>query len=90
MIGTQELIVIFLLVLLLFGGKKIPEIARGLGKGLREFRKARDEIHEAIEAEAAKEETVEPAPSPPVQSPAENKAIPAPPHNDSPAPPREA
>ena len=51
MVGYQELIVIFLLVLLLFGGRKIPEIARGLGKGIREFRKAKDDIRDAIERE---------------------------------------
>lgn len=51
-IGYPELIVIFLIVLLLFGGKKIPEIARGLGKGIKEFRKARDDIRDAIETEA--------------------------------------
>ena len=51
MIGTQELIVIFLIVLLLFGGSKIPELARGLGKGIREFKKAKDDIRDAIEKE---------------------------------------
>ena len=40
MIGTAELIVILCIVLLLFGGKKLPEIARSLGKGIREFKKA--------------------------------------------------
>lgn len=40
MIGTGELIVILCLVLLLFGGKKLPEFARNLGKGIREFKKA--------------------------------------------------
>ncbi len=44
--GPYELIIILLIILLLFGGRKIPEIARGLGKGLREFRKARDEVME--------------------------------------------
>jgi len=48
-LGTTELIIIFMVVLLLFGGKKIPEIARGLGKGMREFRKAKDDLHSAIE-----------------------------------------
>lgn len=52
-VGMQELIIIFLIVLLLFGGKKIPEIARGLGKAMREFRKARDDIHDAIEDDDA-------------------------------------
>ncbi|OPZ99057.1 MAG: Sec-independent protein translocase protein TatAy [Bacteroidetes bacterium ADurb.Bin408] len=40
MIGTQEIIVIFLIVLLLFGGRKIPELMRGLGRGLKEFKDA--------------------------------------------------
>ena len=43
-ISGQEIFVIFLVVLLLFGAKKIPEIAKGLGKGLREFKKATDDI----------------------------------------------
>ncbi len=37
-IGPMELILIFLVVVLLFGGKKIPEIAKGLGKGIRDFK----------------------------------------------------
>lgn len=39
-IGLQELFVILIVVLILFGGKKLPELARGLGQGLREFKKA--------------------------------------------------
>ncbi len=42
------MIVIFLVVLLLFGGKKLPELARGLGKGLREFKDASDGIKREI------------------------------------------
>lgn len=37
--GPTEIIIVLLLVLLLFGGKKLPELARGLGKGLRSFKK---------------------------------------------------
>ncbi len=37
-LGMPELIVIFLVILLLFGGKRLPEIAKGLGKGIREFK----------------------------------------------------
>ncbi|HBM16110.1 MAG TPA: twin-arginine translocase TatA/TatE family subunit [Lentisphaeria bacterium] len=48
MIGAWEIVLIFLVILLIFGGKKIPEIARGLGKGLREFKKAKDEITDDI------------------------------------------
>ncbi|HSH53136.1 MAG TPA: twin-arginine translocase TatA/TatE family subunit [Bacteroidales bacterium] len=43
-ISGQEIFIILLVVLLLFGANKIPEIARGLGKGIREFRKAADDI----------------------------------------------
>ncbi len=39
-IGTQELFMILIAVVLLFGGKKIPELAKGLGKGIHEFKKA--------------------------------------------------
>lgn len=40
MIGSGELIVILCIVLLLFGGKKLPELAKSLGQGIREFKKA--------------------------------------------------
>ncbi|MEC8853450.1 MAG: twin-arginine translocase TatA/TatE family subunit [Bacteroidota bacterium] len=42
-LGAPELIVIVVLVLLLFGGKKIPELMRGLGKGIKEFKNASKE-----------------------------------------------
>ena len=48
-IGTWELVIIFLAVLLLFGGKKIPEIARGLGKGMREFKRAANDIQRELD-----------------------------------------
>ncbi len=51
MLGYQELIIIFLIVLLLFGGSKIPDLAKGIGKGIREFNKAKDGIRDAIEKE---------------------------------------
>jgi sec-independent protein translocase protein TatA len=40
--GPQEIIIVLVIVLLLFGGKKIPELMRGLGKGIREFKDASD------------------------------------------------
>jgi sec-independent protein translocase protein TatA len=43
-----ELILVFLIFLLLFGSSKIPELAKGLGKGLREFKKATDDIKREI------------------------------------------
>ncbi|WP_408870556.1 twin-arginine translocase TatA/TatE family subunit [Blattabacterium cuenoti] len=45
--GTTEIVVIVLLALLLFGGKKIPELMRGLGTGLKEFKKASEEEKES-------------------------------------------
>ena len=43
-IGPAELILIVILVLLLFGGKKIPELMKGLGQGLKEFKNATNEV----------------------------------------------
>jgi sec-independent protein translocase protein TatA len=47
-LGGYEFLVIFLIALLLFGGKKIPELARGIGKGIREFNSARANIESEI------------------------------------------
>lgn len=47
-IGTQEMILIVIVILLLFGGKKLPELARGLGKGIREFKDASEDIKREI------------------------------------------
>lgn len=59
-LGTEEVILIGFVVLLLFGGKKLPELARGLGKGIREFKDASDsvkrEIHKNINQLTAEEE----------------------------------
>lgn len=41
-LGVQELLIILLIALFFFGGKKLPEMAKGLGKGLREFKRASD------------------------------------------------
>ena len=64
-IGTWELVVILLAVLLLFGGKKIPEVARGLGKGIREFKKAANDIRREIELSNLDDNNQTPAESPP-------------------------
>ena len=44
MIGTPEIIFIILIVLLLFGGKKIPELMKGLGKGVKSFKEGMNEV----------------------------------------------
>lgn len=46
--GTGEIIVIVLIVLLLFGGKKIPELMRGLGKGVKSFKQGMNEVEKEI------------------------------------------
>ncbi len=48
--GGSEWIIIVLAVLVLFGGRKIPEFMRGLGKGMREFKDAKDNIKSEIES----------------------------------------
>lgn len=46
--STQELIMVGIIAVLLFGSKKIPELARGVGKGIREFKNATSDIQEEI------------------------------------------
>src|SRR5438128_12341462 len=66
--GGGEIILILALVLILFGAKKLPELARGLGTGIKEFKKAtrdvNDELQKAIEEE--------PPPPPPRKLPPQN------------------
>ena len=54
-LGTGEIILILLIVLIFFGAKKIPELAQGLGKGLREFRKAAKDIQDEVEKPSAED-----------------------------------
>ena len=48
MIGAPEIIFIVLIVLLLFGGKKIPELMRGMGKGVKMFKQGMNDIEEEV------------------------------------------
>ncbi|MED5476129.1 MAG: twin-arginine translocase TatA/TatE family subunit [Candidatus Neomarinimicrobiota bacterium] len=48
-LGPWEIIIIFVVVLLLFGGKKLPEFARGLGEGIKEFKKATNDIKDEVD-----------------------------------------
>jgi sec-independent protein translocase protein TatA len=47
-IGTPEIIIIVLAIIILFGAKKLPEIGSALGKAIKEFRKAGKDIHEEV------------------------------------------
>lgn len=51
MLGTTEVVVVVLVVLVLFGAKKIPEFAKGLGKGLKEFKDAKNDIKKTIDSD---------------------------------------
>ena len=48
-LGFNEILIILIIVLLLFGGKKIPELMRGLGRGVREFNDAKNTVRKEIE-----------------------------------------
>ena len=48
-IGTQEVIIIAIIILLLYGGKKIPELMRGIGKGVRSFKEGMDDVKNEME-----------------------------------------
>jgi sec-independent protein translocase protein TatA len=56
-LGAPEIIMIGVLILILFGANKIPEFARGLGKGIREFKDAAADVKKEIESEANKPST---------------------------------
>ncbi|QNN41419.1 Sec-independent protein translocase subunit TatA/TatB [Pedobacter roseus] len=95
--GGSEIVLILVVVLLLFGGKKLPELARGLGKGIREFKDASDgvkrEIHRNINAmDLDKEEAEETAVNhsqrhhPTEETPVDEKVTASVPHTESSTP----
>ena len=59
-LGSTVIIIIALVILLLFGGKKIPELMRGLGKGVSQFKKGMKDIEEEINAEPEKKDDPRP------------------------------
>ena len=75
-IGMPELIIIFVIALIIFGPRKLPELGRSLGKSLAEFKKASNELRNTLEEEIRIEEQKEtakqtpPAPTSTVSSPA--------------------
>jgi sec-independent protein translocase protein TatA len=60
MLGWTEIAVIVFVVLLLFGAKKLPELARGMGKGIREFKRASSDIQYELESSQYEEEKPRP------------------------------
>ena len=91
-LGHWELLLILLVILLVFGAKRIPEMAQGMGRGIREFRKAVHEVQDEVEAtKPAAGNTLNPTaatdqvprqPAPEQQTPAQQTAEPAPPAAD--------
>ncbi len=59
-LGFQEILLIAVVVLVLFGGRKIPEFMKGIGKGIREFNDAKENVKKELE-EGMKEKDKEPA-----------------------------
>jgi sec-independent protein translocase protein TatA len=55
-LGFQELLIIGVVILVMFGGRKIPEFMRGLGKGIREFNDAKNNVKKELEEGAAEKE----------------------------------
>jgi sec-independent protein translocase protein TatA len=62
--GESEWLLIILVVLLFFGGKKIPELMRGIGKGVREFNDAKEHVKSEIEAGMKEKDVAQTAPAP--------------------------
>jgi TatA/E family protein of Tat protein translocase len=81
-IGMPELIIIFVIALVIFGPRKLPELGRSLGKSLSEFKRASNELKSTLEEEIRLDEqrtTLESpkptaAPQPPVSPPAHNES----------------
>ena len=58
-LGTQEIMLIALIVLLLFGGSKIPELMKGIGKGVKSFKDGMSGIEEELKSEPKKDQAAE-------------------------------
>lgn len=94
-LGGPEMVVIFVIVLILFGGNKMPEFARGLGRTMREFRKAASGVEEEFRRAMEEEDRTKSHPPPrlpagPTLTPAPHtiaQATPPPPPAGPPAPP---
>ena len=91
-LAGPDLIVILLIILVLFGAKKLPELARGMGQAVREFQKAKDEFNDELnkagksERESTKPE-VKPAQSTVVRSESQTAPSVAPPQPETPVTP---
>ena len=80
-IGMPELIIIFVIALIIFGPRKLPELGRSLGKSLAEFKRASNELRSTLEEEVRLEEQRTPPaaqaaiPAAPIETPADMAAV---------------
>lgn len=90
-IGMPELIIILVIALLVIGPHKLPELAKSLGKGLAEFKKASEDFQRNIQEEARKSEEKPPPPAEQVAAapPGESVAAASPAEPDAATPPKE-
>jgi len=88
-IGFQEMLIILVVVLIFFGPKRLPDLAKSLGKGIAEFKKASEEVRKGIE-DAVKEESVTGTPNPPEDLSSYGKAPGSDPAPSAPAKPESA
>lgn len=73
MLGWPEIVMILVVVLILFGAKKLPELAKGLGSGIKEFKKATRDVQEDLQR-AIEDEPAQPPRRTPTPQSTENKA----------------
>ncbi len=79
-IGGQELILVLVIVLVLFGAKKLPELARGMGQAVKEFQKAKDEFTDELHSAGKTDVATKPASStvptiPRIENPAGDESV---------------
>ena len=67
-IGMSELLIIFVIALIVFGPRKLPELGRSLGKSLGEFKRASNDLRNTLEEEIHVEEQTRPEPPPPARA----------------------
>jgi sec-independent protein translocase protein TatA len=80
-LGPMEMIFIMVVLLLVFGAKRLPELGSGLGKGIREFKRSVSDIKEEVQRADPPNEIQNPAPRAQVTPPAETKETAAPREN---------